>query len=145
MMLVGWQEGHPACKQVCPQSCSKRPMLLGLLGTCPHHALSMQALHAQHACSSSNSPSCRLAVAQWELQIVETPPLVSMTAHICLWNYPFQWTDHQTPLPASGPVWPTMPNSIWIRSPVFPQCTAQTHRWLMGKFNDYRLLLLYRQ
>ena len=43
-----------------------------------------------------------------------------------------------------GPIRPTMPNSIRIRSAVFPQCTGhtqtdtQTYRWLPGKFDDYR-------
>ena len=45
-------------------------------------------------------------------------------------KYPFPWTNPLTPLPASslGPVRPMIPNGIWIRSAVFPQCTGQTDR-----------------
>ena len=58
------------------------------------------------------------------------------------------------PIPCliSGPVRPTMPNGIRIRSAVFPQCTGQTDRPThvrtdrqtdrssTGKFDDYRPL-----
>jgi len=44
-------------------------------------------------------------------------------------NYPFPYTDSQTPhnlFLIYGLVRPTMPNGIQIRSVVFPQCTGQT-------------------
>ena len=65
-------------------------------------------------------------------------------------NYPFPWTDPQTPLPASSLDRSDimMPNGIRIRSTVFPQCTeqtdapidAQTDRSTPGKFDGYRPL-----
>ena len=48
-----------------------------------------------------------------------------------------------------GPVRPTMPNGIRIRSAVFPRSTEQTdpqtNRSSAGKFDHYRPLSLYRQ
>ena len=50
--------------------------------------------------------------------------------HICHKNFPFPWTDHQTPLPVSSldpsDLQCTMPNGIRIHSAVFPQSTGQT-------------------
>ena len=58
----------------------------------------------------------------------------------------------QSPNPTTclipGPVQPTMPNGIQIRSTIFPQCTGQTdrpadgptYRSFAGKFDDYRPL-----
>ena len=45
----------------------------------------------------------------------------------------------------TGPVRPTVPNGIRIRSAVFPQCTSrrthgQTDRTFTEKFDDYRPL-----
>ena len=48
----------------------------------------------------------------------------------------------QSPNPTTclifGPVRPVMPNGIWIRSAVFPQCTGQTDRSSTGKFDHLR-------
>ena len=60
-------------------------------------------------------------------------------------KYPFPWTDRQTP-PSASSLDPSdlqsMPNSIRIRSAVFPQCTGQTDRptdrSFTGKFDNYR-------
>ena len=43
-------------------------------------------------------------------------------------KYPFLWTDPQnsTTCLIPGPVRPTTPNGIRIRSAVFPQCTRET-------------------
>ena len=138
-------------KQECPQSCGKSPALLGLLGTRPNRALSLKDLHAQRACSSRNSPSCNLAAAQWEFPIVERSPLVSTGCPI----FTPKITPSHGPIPnpttclIPGPVQPTMPNGIRIRSAVFPQSTGQTdrqtdrqsNRWLAGMFDHYSPLM----
>ena len=69
-------------------------------------------------------------------------PLVTVARHKCAPKIPLPVDG--SPNPATclmpGPVQPTMPNGIRIRSAVFPQCTGQTDRSFTGKFDDYRPL-----
>ena len=77
----------------------------------PHGALSMHGSPYRRACSSENSPSSNLAVAQWEFPIVKSP-------HWLQWDAPY--LSLKLPLPVDrypdpttcliqGPVRPAMP------------------------------------
>ena len=62
---------------------------------------------------------------------------------------PIDGSPNLTTCLIAGPVWPTMPNGIRIRSAVFLQCTGQTdrqtNRWLTRMVCNYSPLTLYRQ
>ena len=75
-------------------------------------------------------PRCSKATAHWEFPIVESPQLVSMGRPI----FAAEITPSRGPIsnPTAclipGPVQPTPPNGIRIRSAIFSQSTRQTDR-----------------
>ena len=125
--------------QVCPLSCGKRAALL---------RLSLLGSPARRACSSKKQPSSNLAAAQWEFPIVKVPTGYNGAPHVCSQNYPFPLIDPQTPLPASSmdSSDPRCQTASGSDQPFFHNALdRQTNRLLMGKFDDYRPLSLYRQ
>ena len=83
---------------------------------------------AMHRPTPRTSPNRRLDGSRTFAQLRRKVPIsYNLATHIRPKNYPFPWTNIQTYL-ITGPVRPTVPNSIWIRSTVFPQSTGQTHR-----------------
>ena len=103
-------------------------------------------------------------MAQWEFPILEIPPSsignspigYNGACHICPRTYPLpgDGSPNSTTCLIPGPVRPTTPNGIRVRSAVFPQCTGQTHAhthtdtqtadgWLTGMVCIYSPLMLY--
>jgi len=107
-------------KQVCLWSRGKGATLL---------RLSLYASPTRRACSSNNSASSNLATAQWEFPTVKNPQCLQCGAPYFTQKLtlPVDRSPNPTVCLIHGPVRPTMPNSIRIRSAVFPQCTGQTH------------------
>ena len=114
----------------------KPPLPLARRG--PHQI--QQCLSPIHAPSQTAAPMVEALSHKYAIK----SPLVTMACPNVPPKVPIP--VDRSPNPSTclipGPVGSTMPNGIWIQSSIFPQCTGQTDRSSMGKFDHYGPLRL---